>query len=166
MAELCPWFAVRTRSRAEQTIANRLAAQGIDVFLPRYLEPVQWSDRLNQTWRPLFPSYLFARLDCAAAAATARTAGVIQILAGDVDPAQIDSLRIACQARANFTPATYRPGEMVRITSGPFAGCEGIVDRLSPNRLTLKIDLLKRAVSVEIDRKTGIERVRSGAERR
>jgi transcription antitermination factor NusG len=165
-AELCHWYAIRTRSRAENAVANRLAILDLDTFVPRYLEPVKWSDRLTRTWRPMFPGYLFARFDAAAAAElVTRTAGVVQILGMGkpeaVDPKQIESIRIAGEAStdANFTPCSYLTGQMVRITSGPFAGCEGIVDRMQKNRLILKIDLLKRAVSIQIDRKTSVEPV-------
>lgn len=154
------WFAIRTRSRAEQAATRRLAAQEIETFFPRYLEPVQWSDRLKETWRPLFPGYVFAQVRGRdEAEIVTRTPGVVQMLTPPIPPAQIESLRIVCQSNQTLTPATYRPGDAVRIESGPFAGCEGIVDRARPNRLTLRIDLLRRAVSVEIDRRTAIRRV-------
>lgn len=156
------WYAIRTRARAEQTVADRLLSHAaIEPFFPRYLEPVKWSDRIHRTFRPLFAGYLFARFDSASAEIVIRTAGVVQILAESVPDSQIESLRIACQVSPMFHETTYRPGELVRITSGPFSGCEGLIDRAEPNRLTLKIDLLRRAVSVQIDRKTSIERVRS-----
>jgi transcription antitermination factor NusG len=159
-AELYPWFAIRTRSRAENAVANRLAGLDLDTFVPRYLEPVKWSDRLARTWRPLFPGYMFARFNAAAAELVTRTAGVIQVL-GMVDPQQIESIRIAGEAttETNLTPCSYRTGQLIRITSGPFTGCEGIVDRADKNRRILKIDLLRRAVSIEIDRKTSVEPV-------
>jgi transcription antitermination factor NusG len=79
-----------------------------------------------------------------------------------IDAGQIESIRIACEAstQAQLTPCSYRTGQVVRITSGPFAGCEGIVDRADPKKLVLKIDLLKRAVSIAIDRRTSVEPVR------
>lgn len=168
-AEACPpaaqWHAIRTRSRAENAVANRLAVLDLETFVPRYLEPVQWSDRLARTWRPLFPGYIFARFH--EAELVIRTAGVVQIL-GMVDTQQIETIRIAGEAstEANLTPCSYRTGDLVRITSGPFTGCEGVVDRANKNRLILKIDLLKRAVSIEIDRKTSVEPVRSKANAR
>lgn len=159
---MCPWHAIRTRARAEQAVADRIAAHDLDTFVPRYLEPVRWSDRLHRTWRPLFPGYLFARFHAGEAEIVTHTAGVAQILGPETIPdSQIESLRIACAASPQFTPVMYRPGDPVRIESGPFAGCEGIVDRMPrPNRLTLKIDLLKRAVSVEIDAKTVVRPAR------
>jgi transcriptional antiterminator RfaH len=167
-AELYPWYAIRTRSRAENSVSNRLAGLDLETYVPRYLEPVQWSDRLARTWRPLFPGYIFARLTPAAAELATQTAGVIQILDMEpVDPRQIESIRIACEAStdAKLTPCSYRTGDMVKITSGPFEGCEGIVDRMAKNRLILKVDLLRRAVSIEIDRKTSVEPVSSKAQK-
>ena len=163
--QLVPWFAVRTRSRAEQAVANRLAAQDIPVFLPRYTDPVVWSDRERDVQRPLFPGYLFARLPFPEQVrAVTRTQGVVQILGANgpepIDPAQIDSIRIACESGAHLEPCSYRTGEVVLIKSGPFAGCEAVVDRMKKGRLILRVDMLNRAVAVTIDPKTRIERKR------
>lgn len=170
-AEACPaaslrpeplvtaWFAIRTRSRAEEAVANRLAALDLDTFLPRYRELVEWSDRKHVTQRCLFPGYLFVKFD-RGDERVARTAGVAQVLAESIPDAQIETIRIACDANQQLTPAPYRTGETVRVRSGPFAGCEAVVDRLNKRRLILRIDVLQRAVSLEIDARTALERVR------
>lgn len=155
-----PWLAIRTRARAEQVVADRLAAQAIETFLPRYLEPVEWSDRVHQTRRPLFPGYLFARLIESQMQAVRRTPGAIQILGEPIAEQQIDSIRIACAATEDLTPCAYREGELVEICSGPFAGCEGIVDTLTKNRLILRVDILRRAVAVTIEPGARIRRKR------
>jgi transcription antitermination factor NusG len=162
-AELCavkPWFALRTRSRAEQAVAERLAAT-CEVFLPLSIEPVQWSDRVHETRRPLFPGYLFARLDQAGRERASYTPGVVQILGEAIEAAQIESIRIVCAATQNLTQCSYQTGELVRIENGPFAGCEGLVDRHQKNTLILRIDLLRRAVSVQIDRTTRLRSLRT-----
>jgi transcription antitermination factor NusG len=164
IAELCspkPWFALRTRSRAEQAVSERL--KSCEVFLPHYTEPAQWSDRVHQTRRPLFPCYLFARLDAAEKERASYTPGLIQILGEPIDATQIESIRIICSATEQLTPCGYQTGDLVRIESGPFQGCEGLVDRHRKDRLILRIDLLRRAVSVQIDRTTKLKRLRTSA---
>jgi transcription antitermination factor NusG len=154
------WWAIRTRSRAEHVVADRLAGQDCDVFLPRYLEPVEWSDRVHETRRPLFPGYLFARLDPPQRERANCTPGVAQILGEPIPASQIESVRIAGAATGHITPCSYRTGDLVRIESGPLTGCIGLVDRPYKNRLILRIDLLRRAISVEIDRSTRLRSLR------
>jgi transcription antitermination factor NusG len=43
-------------------------------------------------------------------------------------------------------------GTKVEVRAGPFRGLQGVVDsRLKQNRLLLQVEMLSRAVSVEID---------------
>jgi transcription antitermination factor NusG len=45
-----------------------------------------------------------------------------------------------------------KKGVRVEVRSGPFRGLQGVIEgRASANRLILQVDLLGRAVSLEID---------------
>ena len=58
-----PWYAIRIRSRAEISVAAILRGKGYEEFLPLYRSTRQWSDRQKTVELPLFPGYLFCRLD-------------------------------------------------------------------------------------------------------
>jgi transcription antitermination factor NusG len=149
--EACPgWYAIRTRPRHELIVANRLNAEGIHTFWPTYSERVQWSDRERVAVRSLFPGYVFAQFD--RLQWPANSAGILQILNEPVDHAQIASLRQVIDARVPVSPRAYFTGETVRVRRGPLAGCEGIIERVkNGRRLILRIDILQRAVAVELD---------------
>lgn len=55
------WLVLWTESRAEKKVAERIAAQGIEAWLPTVTERHRWSDRWRTVVLPLFPGYLFAR---------------------------------------------------------------------------------------------------------
>ena len=54
------WFVIRTESRAEYLSAKHLTDDGFEVFFPRIKTSLP---RFGHTDKPLFPGYLFLRLD-------------------------------------------------------------------------------------------------------
>ena len=58
-----PWFAVRVKSNYEKPVSAILRGKGIEEFVPTYPSKRYWSDRIKMVDAPLFPGYLFCRLD-------------------------------------------------------------------------------------------------------
>src|SRR4051812_23329447 len=58
-----PWFAVQVRPRFEKVVAHVLENKGFEHLLPLYSVSRQRSDRTVGLQLPLFPGYLFCRLD-------------------------------------------------------------------------------------------------------
>lgn len=151
------WYALYVMSNSEFVVEDALRGYGIESFLPTWAEVTQWSDRKKTIHRPLFPGYLFARCDERQRRDIARIAGVIEILPSKMNPAPVDPADIANVKRAlaadlPMTPCRYITGDEVLIDSGPLAGVRGIVQRTKDGtRVIVKIEMLKRAVSVEID---------------
>jgi transcription termination/antitermination protein NusG len=151
------WYAVWVLSNAEFVVEDALRGHDIQAFLPSWLEVTQWSDRKKTIRRPLFPGYVFARCEAAALREIPRIAGVIEILPSNLNPAPVDAAEIDNIARALASgrpavPCQYITGDAVIIDSGPLAGVKGIVQRSKNGvRVVVKIELLQRAVSVEVD---------------
>lgn len=57
------WLALRVKSRREKVVAAAAHQKGSEEFLPLYLGCQHWSDRLRTVALPLFPGYVFCRLD-------------------------------------------------------------------------------------------------------
>src|ERR1051326_1723903 len=58
------WFAVFTVPRHEKRVDAHFHLREIESFLPVYKTTRQWKDRSKHTLQlPLFPSYLFVRID-------------------------------------------------------------------------------------------------------
>src|ERR1700730_5273611 len=58
-----PWFALQVRSRYESFITAHLSGKGYEWFLPLYKCRRRWSDRFKDIECPLFPGYIFCRLN-------------------------------------------------------------------------------------------------------
>ena len=54
------WFAVRTRPRCESSVAGQLAREGLETFSPLVIIR---SEKKQEIPEPLFPGYLFLRMD-------------------------------------------------------------------------------------------------------
>src|SRR5467141_3515293 len=58
-----PWFALQVRSRYENIVTAHLSGKGYEWFLPLYKCRHRWSDRFIEIDQPLFPGYVFCRLN-------------------------------------------------------------------------------------------------------
>src|ERR687890_623690 len=60
------WYAVHTNSRCEKSVAAHLASRSIEHLLPLCDTVRRWSNGKHRVQIPLFPGYLFVRLEAAA----------------------------------------------------------------------------------------------------
>lgn len=153
-----PWYAVQVKSRYEQKVAFALENKGYQCFLPLYKTRRKWSDRIKDFALPLFPGYLFCRLDILMRLPILITDGVLMIVGTGKTPlpvmdSEIAALQAVVESGLRAAPWPFlRIGQRVRIEHGALQGVEGILiaqDR--PHRLIVSVSLLQRSVSVEID---------------
>jgi len=153
------WFAVRTASGREKAVASQLAYKGFEEFLPVYRTQRQWSDRIKHLELPLFPGYLFSRFDFNHRLPILITPG-IQLIVGlgkmptPVSDAEIEALRRVVASGVRAEPHEYLSvGQRIRVREGALAGVEGILLQVKNTwRIVLSVELLRRSVSVELDR--------------
>ena len=153
-----PWFALQVRARHEVGVADHLDGKGYEWFLPLYKLRRRWSDRIKEVEAPLFPGYLFCRLNPQDRLPILKTPGVIQIVGYNRTPIPVDEQELRAIQRMVASGIPNQPwpflgaGDRVRIESGPFTGLEGILVEFKGNhRLVLSVTLLQRSVAVEID---------------
>lgn len=156
------WYAIWTRSHAEQLVADQLLAKGLELFLPKISV---WSRRggVRHGIRvPMFSGYLFfyANVDKNIYLDVIKARGVVRVL-GDrwdslcpISTPEIEALQQVASSGLAVTPHSYlREGQRVRITAGPLKGVDGILTENKSNKgiLVLSVDLLRRSVAVQID---------------
>ena len=158
MSHACEWFAVQVWSGREQLSAQHLSQRGYEVFLPRYRERRQWSDRVKVIQRALFAGYVFCRLERGRSAKIVTAPGVVRIVGNHAGPLAIPAHEIDAIQRIVATALTAEPcgmpeiGRRVRIEYGPLRGIEGVVVSVkSTSRLVVSVTLLQRAVAVDVD---------------
>ena len=57
------WHIVYTKPQFERTVFTGMIRQGIEAFLPTRIEIRQWSDRKKKVEAPLFPGYVFVKIE-------------------------------------------------------------------------------------------------------
>ena len=153
-----PWFALQVRSRYENIVAAQLTGKGYEWFLPIYKCRRRWSDRFKEIERPLFPGYLFCRLDPLNRLPILTIPGVALIVGIARTPVPIDETEIAAIQAVVKSDIPSQPwpflkiGQRVRIEYGPLCGLEGILlDFKGQHRLVLSVTLLQRSVAVQVE---------------
>ncbi len=153
------WFAVRVKSRCEKVVASIAQNKGFEGFLPLYWTRSRWSDRMKAIGLPLFPGYVFCRLDPAHRLPLLTIPGVLHLVGIGKTPAAVEDVEIATIQTAVRSGLVTQPcpfleiGQRVLLEHGPLAGLGGIlVGTSSGHRLIVSVTLLKRSVSVAIER--------------
>ena len=150
------WFVLRTKSRQEKILANELRSRGIDSFLPLVTCTKYYGGRKASVELPVFPGYLFLRGDVDQAYDADRTRRVAQIIKVN-DQTRLDrelrNIHLALAGGAPLDPFPYlRAGVSVEVREGPFRGLRGVIEPGGRrDRLILQVEILGRAVSLEID---------------
>ena len=156
-----PWFALTVKHQHERSVEGALASSGVDTFLPLYRLRRRWSDRSIDLDAPLFPGYVFGRFAAGDRVRVLRTPGVARIvgfggLPAPVAPSEIDGIRAALASKLPIGPWPYpKPGDRVRIESGPLRGLEGaLVRQKDALHLVLSVELLQRSLAIEVTAET------------
>ena len=152
-----PWFAIRVKPNYEKRVAKAIRGKGLEEFLPLYRSKRQWSDRVKMMDLPLFPGYLFCRLDLEARLPLLTTPGFLYIVGVGKNPQPVDEaeiLAIQSVMRAGV-PVTPWPslvvGQKVQLQLGPLRGLVGVLTKIAnQHRLYVSVTLLKRSISVEV----------------
>lgn len=153
------WFALSTKRNREKHVAEILRGKGYEEFVPVYRSRRKWSDRYKEFELPLFPGYVFCRFEPGRRLPVLTTPGVVLVVGNGrvpvpVEDAEIEALKMLVKSRLQLEPWPYlKVGERVVIENGALAGLEGILQDVRKScRVVVSVDLLQRAVAVEVDR--------------
>ena len=150
------WWVLHTRSHQEKAVADTCAAQRINFFLPMLTHVRVYDHRKIHVEMPMFPGYVFLHASVDETYEADRTHRVAKIIRVD-DQARLEwelaNIRKALSCSAPLNPYPYlRVGIRAEVRSGPLKGLQGMIEsRTQANRLLLQVDLLGRALSVEVD---------------
>jgi transcription antitermination factor NusG len=153
------WFALRVKSRQEKLVAKAIASRGFEEFLPTYQRRCRWSDRVKSVDVPLFPGYVFCRLDPRRRLSLLVIPGVSHFVGIGKIPVPIEDSEMAAIQEAVRSGLSYEPwpflqmGQRISMGDGPLAGIEGIyIGDSKQERIVVSITLLQRSVAVSIER--------------
>jgi transcription termination/antitermination protein NusG len=154
------WYALYTRSRFEKKMLSELTDRDVEVFLPMREVISRWKDRKKRIWIPLFAGYIFINhidtpenryriLNIPGAVRFVGHEGYAEQIPED----QILSVRRFLESSISVDSYPYmQVGTRVEVIAGPLKGIQGIlVEKRGRFRFVLQVDLIRQAVSVEID---------------
>lgn len=155
------WFVIQTKPGNEHRVETNLSHQEIEAFLPLF-ETFQYAQgRLVQKIKPLFPNYLFAKLDIEAHYYRVKwTRGVSKILGVGSEPIPISEKVIRTIKERMGDNNLVRlddglvQGAVVRFTSGPFKDLMGVFDKKMSDgkRVRVLLNLIGVDVPVQVSR--------------
>ena len=154
------WYVVHTQSYQESRAELNLRRQGFEVWLPLTRRTRRHARRIDTILAPLFPRYLFVRLDLRSQTwrSINGTFGVVRLLCnGDMPLAVPEGLVEEMMQRRDesgtivLMPRRFAVGDAVKVTTGPFADLEGLFQTVSgPDRVVLLVNLLGREVRARV----------------
>jgi transcription elongation factor/antiterminator RfaH len=164
------WYVIRSKPNKEEFLAGQLSAYGIKVFYPRIR--VKTVNPRARKLKAYFPGYLFVHVDLETVSLSSLhwMPGAVNLVSFDGQPASVPETLISAIERQMEQINTsqkkmllgLKPGDVVSIQDGPFAGYEAIFDGQISGRERVRVLLTflqKRQIPVEL-RENQIGRVK------
>jgi transcription antitermination factor NusG len=152
------WYAAYTSARHEKKVAEHLHQREIECFLPLYETVRQWNNGRHRVQLPLFPSYVFVRMNLRDKLRVLQVPGLAQIISFNGAPAvlpdaEIETMRSALSSGVAAQPHKYLSvGTRVEICRGPLQGMRGILLRNQGQfRVVLSVEMIMRSIVVEVE---------------
>ena len=117
------WYALRTKSRHEKLVRDRLASQGLEPLLPTVRRLNQWKDRKKEVETPLFSGYCFVRFSWPERGPVLKVSGVVNVVGGGNSPEPIPDEEIGALKTLMASTLAYdshpflREGVVVSLVS-------------------------------------------------
>ncbi|GJL61919.1 MAG: transcription termination factor NusG domain protein [Nitrospirales bacterium] len=152
------WYALRTKSRHEKMVRERLVRKGVEALLPTVKRMSRWKDRKKEIEHPLFPGYCFVRFSLDEKLQVLNIIGVVNIVGCGHRPEvipneEISSLKVVMTSFLQYDPHPYlKEGMNVEVVDGVLKGVRGILLQKSEgHRLAVGVRLIQQALAVDVN---------------
>ena len=161
------WYVVHTRAHYEEIAWRNLSQQGFTAYLPRYEKRRRHARRVDWVRAPLFPRYLFVRVNLEEVGLSALNwmPGVESLVSFGGLPAvvpggAIEVIRDRLARKPVQRGVNWAHGQRVRFREGPLQGLEAVFDRsLGPSgRVRVLMACMRQGWPAEVD-DASLERV-------
>ena len=141
------WYVVHTQPRKEEKALVNIKQQAYEVYLPKYLKQRRHARKVDTIRKPLFPGYLFVKLDLNKMPwrVINNTAGVLNLVCQGTQPAPLEDGAIETILRSEDdnglvvlgNSTNWEVGDTVKITKGPFLNKFGVLDAFDDRKRVL-----------------------------
>ncbi|MCR4659172.1 MAG: hypothetical protein K5650_02630 [Bacteroidales bacterium] len=155
------WVAVFCCTGSEHLVNRRLAEQGIETYLPMWHNCDRRLKRNVPEQVPLFPGYLFAKINDRQIYQTRTVKGCIAIVSSHheiqvVPQRDIDNVKAFVDSEQKFflhETAKLVKGSHVRVTDGEFSGMRGrLIKGCKDGNFAVSIEVLNTSFVVRLKR--------------
>lgn len=150
------WHVAHTRPRCEKKLAEFCAREGFSATLPLYRSVKKYPGKVVTFEKPLFPNYLFLKLQPYQRKKVYQSDYVANLL--DVPDQiafqeQLDDILAALETDYEICVLPHiATGKRVKIVSGPLRGMEGCVeDRQGRFVVLLRLDFIGQSAGVKVE---------------
>lgn len=150
------WFVAHTKPRREKKLKAYCERHGVAATLPCYKSSHKYRGKTVSFDKPLFPGYVFLRLQPAQRASFRQNDDVANLLEVPDQATlqrQLEEILLALESdfEVRLAPAIGE-GMQVRIRYGPLQGVEGWVEkRHGPAVVLLRVDFINQAAAVKLE---------------
>jgi transcription antitermination factor NusG len=151
------WVAVRVKSNFEHYVSSSIKGKNLEEFYPTYVLKRQ-DDRHSEVRAPLFPGYLFCRLDYQQRFPVLKIPGVVGFVGAGKQPLpvkeeEISEVRRIVESRLPVWPCPFLcVGQRIRLKAGPLCGIEGsILSVTGAWQIVVTVTFLQRSVAVNVN---------------
>lgn len=153
------WYVVKTRSRAEAKVAERIDSKGLHVYLPLQRTIRQWSDRKKKVDVPLISNTLFVHTNEKSLNLLYDVPGFHSILHFLGKPAlvrqnEINNLKLLLQENVEFEKQEFqefKKGEKIEVIRGPLQGIIATsIDEGRTHKLIVEIESMEQRFIVHV----------------
>jgi transcriptional antiterminator RfaH len=126
------WYLLQSRPRQEKRALFNLQEQGFECVMPLYQRERLRRGKRALVDEPLFPRYIFVRLDEISSNwyALRNTYGVTNIVRFGITPASVAAEVVTSFVRCEPTDRhLFKSGDTVQIVQGAFTGLEGLFEQ-------------------------------------
>jgi transcription termination/antitermination protein NusG len=153
------WYPLQTRYQCEKRVDAALSSEGFESFAPMQRQIRRWSDRTKVVDAPLFPGYIFVRMDAVPEllVKVLRLPGLVRFVTSGRDlvavpSEEIEAVRALVNSNTSYEPGPFPViGEKVRIRGGCLDGIEGVLTaQTGRGEIVISVGAIGRSLKVAI----------------
>ena len=140
------WFAAKTKNRAEFKASEFFNSIGINSYVPSYKTKRIWSDRIKNVIVPAITGYVFFelnKLDYSTLNTNPFTKNIVRNISGQpavIKDSEIKTLKDQLSGVNIKSVNKFESGQQIKIQSGPFIFKEGVINKISYNKVMISLD--------------------------
>ena len=149
------WFVCHTKPRCEKKFDDLVQREAFAHYLPLIQSIRRYGTQKKTFTKPLFPGYVFARIEPARKARVYQQDLLVRALPVENETVflrQLEDVKAICTS--GFEAAVHplmTKGRHVRVLGGPLHGLEGYVDDpVNPRGIVVSVDVLQQGLLVRL----------------